>query len=111
MNKFSIRNGAVQVQNSPDHTPRCIDISTHLIGRTVKSKARFWAAREKTSDQIARGAYVSIGIQADEHAHEIPQRDADAWNPATEQTVYMSVDDARALRDTISAALDCADIK
>lgn len=111
MNKFDVRNGAVQVKNSPEHTPRCIDVSTHLIGRTVESNARFWAARDKTSDQPARDAYVSVGIRADELSFETPRSDEGNFTPATEQTVYLEVDDARALRDALNEALDCAAIK
>lgn len=111
MNRFDIQNGAVQIKNSPDHTPRCIDISTHLIGRTVETDARFWSAREEGDGRSAHKAYVSISLRGDELSFETPQEDADKWTPATEQTIFFDVEDARKLRDTLSAALACADIK
>jgi hypothetical protein len=111
MNKFEVANGAVQVKNSPDHTPRCIDVSTHLIGRTVETNARFWSAREEGDGRQAAIAYVSVSLRADELSFETPQSEADKFTPATEQTVFLDVEAARKLRDTLTLALDCADIK
>ncbi len=111
MNKFEVANGAVQVKNSPEHTPRCIDISTHLIGRNVETNARFWTAREEGDGRGAAKAYVSVSIRAHELVFETPKSEVDNFTPATEQTIFFDVENARALRDALTAALDCADIK
>lgn len=109
--EINLRNGAVTVKNSPRHTPRCIDINTHLCGREVESSASFWTAHDKDHKDGERAAYVSVSVVGKELAHEIPWEENDMIPRATEQVIYLDVEDARALRDAISAALDCADIK
>lgn len=110
--KIEIRNGAVTVTNSQEFTPRCIDINTHLCGREVESSASFWAARNKNHENGERAAYVSVNVSGLELDHEIPREERDSFRRrAIEQVTYLDVEDARALRDALTAALDCADIK
>lgn len=108
------RNGAVTVKNSPAFTPRSIDINTHLCGREVESSASFWTARDKNHKDGERAAYVSVSVKGNELSHETPRDESEReyFTPrATEQVTYLEIEDARALRDALSAALACADLK
>lgn len=112
--EINFRNGAVTIKNSPEFTPRCIDVNTHLCGREVASSASFWVARDKNHEDGERDAYVSVSVKGNELSHETPRDDSEReyFTPrATEQVIYLDVEDARALRDVLSAALDCADLK
>lgn len=112
--EIQIGNGAVTVRNSPQHTPRCLDITTHLCGRKVESAARHQPARDKNHKDGARAAYIVFDVSADEQDFEVPlvERDTEIFRKrSTDQSTFLDVEDARALRDALTAALDCADIK
>lgn len=110
--QIEIKNGTTHVKNSPDHTPRCLDVSTHLCGRDVESSASHWPAREKGHEDGEREAYISFDLKALEADYEVPQDERDSYRRrSTEQTTFMDVEDARALRDALTIALDCADVK
>ncbi len=110
--QINIKNGTVAVHNSPDHTPRCLDISTHLCGRTVESSATHWPARPKDDVDGERAAYISVQVKADEMDFEVPRDEEDEYRKrSTEQSTYYDIEDARALRDALTIALDCADVK
>ncbi len=111
MSKFEAGNGAVTVTSGGSYTPRCVDVSTHLCGRDVETNAKFWASRDKGDGREARDAYVTVSLKGFERDFEIPKSDKDNFTPATDQNIFFDVEDARALRDALTAALDCADIK
>lgn len=104
--QINIENGAVSVKNSPNHTPRCLDILTFLCGREVEVTARHWAAREAGHEDGARDAYISVGVKGDENEWEVPKDEEDSFRRrATEQTIFFDIKDARALRDALTIAL------
>lgn len=112
--KIHVENGSTTVSNSPDHTPRCLDVSTHLTGRNVESTVRHWPGRDKDHEYGEREAYVSIGIEAEELDYEAPPEERAPQSFArrsTEQTIYMDVEDARELHKKLGEALACADVK
>ena len=112
--KIEIENGTVTVRNSPQHTPRCLDITTHLCGRKVASAAHHQPARDKNHKDGKRDAYIVFDVSADERDYEVPpaERDTELFRKrSTNQSTFLSVADARALRDALTAALACADIK
>lgn len=111
MNKIEISNGAVSVRNS-SFTPRCLDINTHVTDRDVKVSANYWPPRDKSHKDGPRAHYISMKLEADEENFEVPGDETDEYRRrATEQNTFISVEDARAFRDALTVALDCADIK
>lgn len=112
--RINIEGNGVSAKNSPEHSPRCIDVSTHLCGRTVESSARHWPARDKTHDDGERAAYISVSVNAKEFSFEAPasERAPESYaRNCTEQSTYLDIEDARKLRDALTEALDCADVK
>ena len=112
--EIKIANGTTTVKNSPQHTPRCIDVNTHICGRTVESSAYHWPARGKGHADGERAAYISFDVKAYEADHEVPlpERNTElSRKRSTEQTTFLDVEDARALRDALTVVLDCADVK
>jgi hypothetical protein len=110
--EIKISNGSTTAKNSPQHTPRCVDVSTHIIGRNVESSASHWSARDADHADGARGAYITFEVKADEVEYEIPASERDSFRQrSTEQVTFLDVEDARALRDALTVALDCADVK
>jgi len=110
--EIKISNGTTTAKNSPQHTPRCVDVSTHLCGRNVESSASHWVARDAGHADGAREAYITFEVKADEADYEVPRSERDNFRQrSTEQVTFLDVEAARELRDALSAALDCADIK
>jgi len=99
----NVNNGAVNVSSSK-HTPRCLDINTHFCGRTVKTSATHWPERDKDHKDGKRTAYISVRIHAAEEEWEVPE--GEISQNATEQTIFLDIEHARALRDAITAALE-----
>lgn len=110
--KIEIGNGAIQISNSEEHTPRCFDVSLHATGRKVEVGASFWHARDESDEHGKRDAYVSLSIKADEREFEVPADERDSFRrKAVEQYIYLDVNDARELLDALQKAIDCADVR
>jgi hypothetical protein len=99
--------------DSTSYSSRCVHVDTHLNGRTVEVKAIHWPKQtEDIGDRRAHEAYISFEIKADEHNYEAPKGDREGLaKRATEQHTYIGIEDTRALRDALTAALNCADAK
>ena len=110
--EISISNGTTTAKNSPKHTPRCVDVNTHIIGRNVESHASHWPARAAGHEDGERAAYITFEVKADEVEYEVPNSERKSFRQrSTEQVTFLDVEDARALRDALTVALDCADVK
>ena len=107
MTGFEISNGTTTVKNSPAHSPRCVDVVTHLCERQVEVSASHWP---QVGDR--REAYISVRVSGQERDYEVPSHERGSYRRlSTEQTTYLDIEDARALRDALTVALDCADVK
>ena len=107
--RIKVEGNGVSVSNSPEHTPRCMDVSTHLCGRDVETRATFNEAREKTHEDGERDAYIVVGIVAKEFSFEAPESERAPLSyarNATEQSLFLDIEDARALRDALTNALN-----
>ena len=105
-------NGSTSVSTLPQFTPRCLDVTTHLCGREVESSSTHWPATDETHKHGARDAYITVGVSALERGFEVPEDERDSFRrKTTDQTMFLDIEDARKLRDALTEALDCADVK
>ena len=103
---IQISNGAVTARNSK-HTPRCIDVSSHLTSREIEVQAQFWPVTPKNSE-----SYITLKIEANEMRFEIPENEKDSFvRRSTEQCTFISIEQAREIHKRIGEAIDCADVK
>jgi hypothetical protein len=109
--EVSFKNNAATVSmHSTSYSPRCVRVDTHLNGRTVEVTSTYWPEALEDGDRRAHEAYISFGVKADEHSYEAPKDEREGLpKRATDQHTYIGIEDARALRDELTAALKEAD--
>jgi len=97
MSEFTFRSGPFDVQKLEGQGPRA---SLHTAGRDSKTTANYWSEKGEDSEHGPRDAYISFTI-------DLPEPDWDAGKALSlgEMIGYVSVDQARALRDALDKAL------
>jgi len=99
--KIEISNRVTRVENT-SVCPETLIVTSHFENRETIAKVQYWHARPTEHKHGASDPYICMSVRATD-AHEKEHK--------TENTSFMTVEQARELRKRLDEAIACAEVK
>ncbi len=97
-----INNGSVDI-NVLDGR-RCVNISVHADTREISVSARYTPEKELFPQAYNRDPYITLHFEVAEREFDLPQNETILGN-VVEQNTYLTVSQAREMRDALDSAI------